>query len=62
MSPNIGFITELMKMENRVHGRVSSFLETDWQSSTSPNPEYAKELCQLEKAWQDNNNFLISSE
>lgn len=63
MSPNIGFITELMKMENRVHGRVSSFLETDWQSSALPSPEYASELFQLEKAWQDSNStLLISSE
>ncbi|CAO3701287.1 unnamed protein product [Rhizopus microsporus] len=63
MSPNIGFITELMKMENRVHGRVSSFLETDWQSSALPSPEYASELFQLEKAWQDSSStLLISSE
>ncbi|CAO3678044.1 unnamed protein product [Rhizopus stolonifer] len=62
MSPNIGFITELMKMENRVHGRVSSFLETDWQSSASPNPEYVRELGQLEKAWQDSNVLLVSSD
>lgn len=52
MSPNIGFISELMKMEGRVHGRVSSFMETDWQSTSLPSPEYANELHQLEKAWQ----------
>lgn len=52
MSPNIGFISELMKMEGRVHGRVSSFMETDWQSTSLPSPEYAIELHQLEKAWQ----------
>ncbi|KAI8349657.1 hypothetical protein BD560DRAFT_376592 [Blakeslea trispora] len=52
MSPNIGFISELLKMEGKVHGRVSSFMETDWQSSSLPSPEYAHELCQLEKAWQ----------
>lgn len=52
MSPNIGFISELMKMEGRVHGRVSSFLETDWQSTSLTSPEYANELFQLEKSWQ----------
>ncbi|OBZ83296.1 Dual specificity protein phosphatase Mpk3, partial [Choanephora cucurbitarum] len=52
MSPNIGFISELMKMEGKVHGRVSSFMETDWQSTSLPSPEYANELFQLEKAWQ----------
>ncbi|KAI8974314.1 hypothetical protein BDB01DRAFT_899924 [Pilobolus umbonatus] len=31
MSPNIGFISELIKLENKVHGGVSSFLSTDWQ-------------------------------
>ncbi|KAI9321450.1 hypothetical protein BX666DRAFT_2104040 [Dichotomocladium elegans] len=52
MSPNIGFIAELMKMEGRVHGRVSSFMETDWQSSSMPSPEFARELIELERAWQ----------
>ncbi|GAN10682.1 hypothetical protein MAM1_0387c10227 [Mucor ambiguus] len=52
MSPNIGFISELMKMEAQVHGRVSSFLESDWQSTSLPSPDYANELFQLEKAWQ----------
>ncbi|KAG2236414.1 hypothetical protein INT48_008396 [Thamnidium elegans] len=52
MSPNIGFVSELMKMEGRVHGRVSSFLESDWQSTSLPSPEYANELYQLENAWK----------
>ncbi|KAI9494941.1 hypothetical protein BDB00DRAFT_955055 [Zychaea mexicana] len=52
MSPNIGFIAELMKMEGRVHGRVSSFMETDWQSTSLPSPEFTRELKQLERAWQ----------
>ncbi|KAG2195703.1 hypothetical protein INT47_012924 [Mucor saturninus] len=52
MSPNIGFISELMKMDGRVHGRVSSFMETDWQSTSLPSPEYANELFQLERSWQ----------
>lgn len=52
MSPNIGFIAELMKMEGRVHGRVSSFMETDWQSTSMPSTEFTRELKQLEHAWQ----------
>ncbi|ORZ03153.1 hypothetical protein BCR43DRAFT_482834 [Syncephalastrum racemosum] len=52
MSPNIGFIAELMKMEGRVHGRVSSFMESDWQSTAMPSPEFTRELKQLELAWQ----------
>ncbi|KAF7723461.1 hypothetical protein EC973_002015 [Apophysomyces ossiformis] len=52
ISPNIGFIAELMKMEGRVHGRVSSFMETDWQSSAMPSPEFTRTLQQLEYAWQ----------
>ncbi|KAI7906934.1 uncharacterized protein BX663DRAFT_494256 [Cokeromyces recurvatus] len=53
MSPNIGFITELMKMEGKVHGSVSSFLESsDWQTTSLPSPEYLKELNQLENAWR----------
>ncbi|KAI8369585.1 uncharacterized protein BYT42DRAFT_584998 [Radiomyces spectabilis] len=52
MSPNIGFIAELMKMEGRVHGRVSSFMETDWQSASIPTPDYTREQQQLEQAWK----------
>ncbi|KAG0172962.1 hypothetical protein DFQ28_009517 [Apophysomyces sp. BC1034] len=52
ISPNIGFIAELMKMEGRVHGRVSSFMETDWQSSAMPSPEFSRTLKQLEYSWQ----------
>jgi hypothetical protein len=52
MSPNIGFIAELMKLENQVHGRVSSFLETDWQTSSLPSPGFSQELQQLQLAWQ----------
>lgn len=59
MSPNIGFISELMKIEGKVHGRVSSFLESDWQSTSLPSPEYANELFQLEKAWQEQESTLL---
>ncbi|KAG2221577.1 hypothetical protein INT45_002591 [Circinella minor] len=60
MSPNIGFIAELMKMEGRVHGRVSSFMETDWQSTSMPSPEFTRELQQLERAWQQTPRDTIS--
>ncbi|KAI8093076.1 uncharacterized protein BX664DRAFT_277778 [Halteromyces radiatus] len=52
MSPNIGFIAELMKLENQVHGRVSSFMETDWHTASLPSPGFSQELKQLELAWQ----------
>ncbi|KAI9254305.1 hypothetical protein BY458DRAFT_549717 [Sporodiniella umbellata] len=60
MSPNIGFIAELMKMESRVHGRTSSFLETDWQTNISAKSEKFAELQQLEKLWQDDDMRIAS--
>jgi predicted protein tyrosine phosphatase len=59
MSPNIGFISELMKIEGRVHGRISSFMETDWQSTSLPSPEYANELLVLENAWKPNQEHIL---
>ncbi|KAI7864931.1 hypothetical protein BDF14DRAFT_1971143 [Spinellus fusiger] len=52
MSPNIGFIAELMKIEGRVHGRVSSFMETDWQSTALHGSELTHEIQELQYAWQ----------
>ncbi|CAO3591577.1 unnamed protein product [Absidia cylindrospora] len=52
MSPNIGFIAELMKLENQVHGRVSSFMETDWHTASLPSPGFAHELQKLQLAWE----------
>ncbi|CAO3599671.1 unnamed protein product [Absidia cylindrospora] len=52
MSPNIGFIAELMKLENQVHGRVSSFMETDWHAASLPSPGFSQELEQLQLAWE----------
>ncbi|ORY99477.1 hypothetical protein BCR42DRAFT_430262 [Absidia repens] len=52
MSPNIGFIAELMKLENQVHGRVSSFMETDWHTASLPSPGFAHELQKLQSAWE----------
>ncbi|KAL0094946.1 hypothetical protein F4703DRAFT_1728267 [Phycomyces blakesleeanus] len=53
MSPNIGFIAELMKMEGKVHGRVSSFMETDWQSTAHASAAFTYEIDQLQLAWQN---------
>ncbi|KAI9026545.1 hypothetical protein CLU79DRAFT_833435 [Phycomyces nitens] len=53
MSPNIGFIAELMKMEGKVHGRVSSFMETDWQSTAHASAAFTYEINQLQLAWQN---------
>ncbi|ORZ24375.1 hypothetical protein BCR42DRAFT_486661 [Absidia repens] len=52
MSPNIGFIAELMKLENQVHGRVSSFMETDWHAASLSSPGFSQELEQLQLAWE----------
>jgi hypothetical protein len=48
-----------MKIEGRVHGRISSFMETDWQSTSLPSPEYANELLVLENAWKPNQEHIL---
>lgn len=55
ISPNIGFVAELMKLEQGVHGEVSNFAGTDWQridSNHPPSPDTQKEMGRLEKAWK----------
>lgn len=55
ISPNIGFVAELMKMEEGVHGKVSNFAGTDWHLadlSNPPSPDTQKEMGRLEKAWK----------
>ncbi|KAL9544295.1 hypothetical protein MBANPS3_007701 [Mucor bainieri] len=55
ISPNIGFVAELMKMEEGVHGQVSNFAGTDWHladSTNPPSPDTQKEMGRLEKAWK----------
>jgi rhodanese-related sulfurtransferase len=55
ISPNIGFVAELMKLEEGVHGQVSNFAGTDWHridSTHPPSPDTQKEMGRLEKAWK----------
>ncbi|CEP14805.1 hypothetical protein [Parasitella parasitica] len=55
ISPNIGFVAELMKMEESVHGKVSNFAGTDWHLAdlaNPPSPDTQKEMGRLEKAWK----------
>ncbi|GAN01596.1 hypothetical protein MAM1_0009d01030 [Mucor ambiguus] len=55
ISPNIGFVAELMKMEEGVHGQVSNFAGTDWHLAdltNPPSPDTQKEMGRLEKAWK----------
>ncbi|KAI7849334.1 hypothetical protein BDC45DRAFT_574047 [Circinella umbellata] len=53
MSPNIGFVAELLKLEKGVHGQVSNF-GYNWQSvdpSIPPSPESQKAIGKVESAW-----------
>ncbi|KAI7900837.1 uncharacterized protein BX663DRAFT_553814 [Cokeromyces recurvatus] len=55
ISPNIGFVAELMKLEKDVHGKTSNFAGTDWHFvdlANPPSPETQKEMGRLEKAWK----------
>ncbi|KAI9277050.1 hypothetical protein BDA99DRAFT_600854 [Phascolomyces articulosus] len=54
MSPNIGFVAELLKLEKSVHGQVSNFGAPNWQSvdpSIPPSPESQKAIGKVELAW-----------
>lgn len=55
ISPNIGFVAELMKLEEGVHGEVSNFAGLDWHLidlTNPPSPETQREMGRLEKAWK----------
>ncbi|KAJ2961215.1 hypothetical protein NQZ79_g3533 [Umbelopsis isabellina] len=52
MSPNIGFVAELMKIEGGVHGQVSNFAGSDWHANSMPSPELTRELRRLEREWE----------
>ncbi|ORX62995.1 hypothetical protein DM01DRAFT_1314722 [Hesseltinella vesiculosa] len=52
MSPNIGFMAELMKLENQVHGSVSSFMQTDWNAIASSSIP-TQDLLQLQMDWEN---------
>ncbi|KAG0166315.1 hypothetical protein DFQ28_007429 [Apophysomyces sp. BC1034] len=54
-SPNIGFVAELMKLEESIHGRVSNFAGTEWHlidSTNPPSPDSQQEIGKLQKAWR----------
>lgn len=51
ISPNIGFVAELMKMEQVVHGTVSNFVGHDWSQHPS-SPDTQKEMNRLVRAWK----------
>ncbi|KAI9493140.1 hypothetical protein BDB00DRAFT_788193 [Zychaea mexicana] len=54
MSPNIGFVAELLKLEECVHGQVSNFGAPNWQSvdpSIPPSPESQQALGKVKMAW-----------
>jgi hypothetical protein len=61
MSPNIGFVAELMKIEGGVHGQVSNFAGSDWHANSMPSPELTRELRRLEREWErdDDDTFDI---
>jgi hypothetical protein len=63
ISPNIGFVAELMKLEEDVHGQVSNFAGTDWHridSTHPPSPDTQKEMGRLEKAWKRGSSMSSS--
>ncbi|RUP47470.1 hypothetical protein BC936DRAFT_145699, partial [Jimgerdemannia flammicorona] len=51
--PNIGFVAELMRIEDGVHGVVSSFVGPEWGGEGSmPSPELTREIERLEREWE----------
>ncbi|KAI8145003.1 hypothetical protein BJV82DRAFT_604480 [Fennellomyces sp. T-0311] len=54
MSPNIGFVAELLKLEESVHGQVSNFATPNWQCvdpSIPPSPESQQAIGRVKMAW-----------
>lgn len=60
MSPNIGFVAELLKLEQSVHGKVSNFATLDWQTNP-PSPGSQLALGKLQMAWKNNSSGNGSS-
>jgi Dual specificity phosphatase, catalytic domain/Rhodanese-like domain len=56
MSPNIGFVAELMKLEGRVHGMVSGIDSSDPSSMPLPSPKLKQDLKKLKQEWEDTVN------
>ncbi|KAG2177398.1 hypothetical protein INT44_007909 [Umbelopsis vinacea] len=62
MSPNIGFVAELMKIEGGVHGQVSNFAGSDWHANSMPSPELTRELRRLEREWERDDDDNVSND
>ncbi|CAO3693704.1 unnamed protein product [Umbelopsis ramanniana] len=56
MSPNIGFVAELMKLEGRVHGMVSGIDSSDPSSMPLPSPKLKQDLKKLKQEWENTVN------
>ncbi|RUS17374.1 hypothetical protein BC937DRAFT_90061 [Endogone sp. FLAS-F59071] len=55
--PNIGFVAELMRIEDGIHGVVSSFVGPDSGNEGSmPSPELTREIERLEREWEKDSN------
>ncbi|KAI9300214.1 hypothetical protein BJ944DRAFT_253271 [Cunninghamella echinulata] len=55
VSPNIGFVAELMKLEEKVLGQVSNFTTADWHKldlNSPPSPATQREIGLIQKGWQ----------
>ncbi|ORX62590.1 hypothetical protein DM01DRAFT_1314079 [Hesseltinella vesiculosa] len=55
VSPNIGFVAELMKLEASVIGRASNFVDTDWHKvdvRSPPSPASLRDIGIVRHAWQ----------
>jgi hypothetical protein len=53
MSPNIGFVAELMKLEGRVHGIVSGIDSNDPSHMPLPSPKLKQDLSKLKQEWEN---------
>lgn len=53
MSPNIGFVAELMKLEGRVHGIVSGIDANDPSQMPLPSPKLKQDLTKLKQEWEN---------
>ncbi|KAI8074009.1 hypothetical protein BC940DRAFT_289777 [Gongronella butleri] len=55
VSPNIGFVAELMKLEESVFGRTSNFVDMDWHkidTRSPPSPASQRDIGLVRRAWQ----------
>ncbi|KAI9311495.1 protein-tyrosine phosphatase-like protein [Dichotomocladium elegans] len=54
MSPNIGFVAELLKLEESIHGHASNFATADWQSvdpAMPSSPDSQQAIRKVRMAW-----------